>query len=236
MRGHDPPKQEHAEVHHVLDRVKRQAAPRSGVHVAVMEVVDVVVDPAQMQHPVDAVEVGDRPQGREHREHRQVQPCGVPFDLRYPAVGVEPHGERLVRRPHRTAADQAPEDVVAGLVVPQELAVGGAEPQAVVLVALLLGPPGVQHHVQRPRDQREHHHVAHIDLQDPSRAQCCHALHRRGEEVPHQRGHRYPDHPLGGIPPWRPGAAGCHRPRRPVQYRRHHDRHVRFVAIGHRAV
>ena len=129
-------------IEQVLDRVHRQAGPGSDVDVPVMHVMRDLVEDLHMQQAVRPVEVEVPPERHEHENHQEPDRLRARVDEGDYAICIGPEHDHLEAGPNRASADDAPENVIAYLVVPQEfLALAHPARRPLVLVALRLIRP-----------------------------------------------------------------------------------------------
>ena len=208
------------------------ASPRPGsdVDVPVVEVMTRLVERRPVQEAVDPVEVEEAPELDAAEPGGEEQGLLPRVEVGQHPVGVGPGHQHLVRGPDRAAAGAAPEDVVAKLAPPEELALCRRHPVACVLVPESLRLQGPQPQVPGADDGCQHQLVAREHLEDPVRPELDAAGERRlevdpgkcgdphvdevpGEEVPREA--EQPPECLGRFQ--RPGEPGIGRGRPPFR-------------------
>ena len=193
VRGHDPVNQNATEVKNMLNRVHGQAGPRPDVDVLVMEIVPGLVERRPMQQTMRPVEVEQPPHLDAAEQDDEVDRLLSWVDIGDGLVGVRPYHQDFVSRPGRAAADAAPEDVVAKLIAPEELALSGRHPDRGIFVLEPLGLERPESEVPPADDDHEHCHVAHIDLKYPVGSELDASGQRRLKVEPRQRRDRHVD-------------------------------------------
>ncbi len=128
VRGHNPVNQDATEVEDVLNRVHGQSGPWSDVDIFVMEVVPSFVEQPPMQETMGPVEVEQSPHLDAAEQDDKVDRFLSQVDVGNHLVGIGPYHQDFVSRPDCTAANTTPENIVAKLIIPKELALSGSHP------------------------------------------------------------------------------------------------------------
>src|SRR5690242_18318070 len=120
MARYDPMDQHYAKVEHMLDRMHRQTRPRTRVYILMMQIMHRFVQRRPMDRAVDPIEMELTPKWDRAQPNCAVDRVRSPIDVRDPLMRARPHKQDLVSRPHRAAANAAPENVIVRLIEKQE--------------------------------------------------------------------------------------------------------------------
>ncbi len=167
VRRDDPVNEDDAEVKQMLHRMHRQTGPRAGVHVLVMEIVDVLVERFPVNRPVDPVEMKLAPKRNRAEPKRAIHRVLAPTHIRHVPIRCRPHVPDFIRRPDRHSARAAPEDVVPQLVLEREIPIPRPQPPGVVLPLGSLRFERVEQQMPAPSHEPDQYQVPHRHLRDP---------------------------------------------------------------------
>lgn len=123
-----------------------------------------------MQETMNPVEVEQAPHLDGAEEKNEVDRLLTRIHVGDELIGISPQHQNFVGGPDGAAADAAPENVVAELIAPQELAFPGGHPFRSVLVLQALGFGGPESDVPCAHYEDEHHLVANVDFEYPVKA------------------------------------------------------------------
>jgi hypothetical protein len=162
--------QHNAEIQEMLDWVHRQARPRPGIDVLVMEVVDGPVERRPVNGSVDPVKVELAPKRDGAEPQCAVNRMRLPVQDGDPMIRRGPEVKCLVCRPDRAPTQTTPEDIVKNLIPEQKLWIIARLPAGVILALRTLESKAVKHQVPTTGGDPQQREIAEIKQADPIRA------------------------------------------------------------------
>ena len=168
MRRNDPVNQNRAKEKQMLDRVHRQAGPRTDIDVPVVDGMGQFVERRPMQPAVNPIKVKRYPHRRQKDQRDKPDRIFSPCQHGCIAICHGPEHQHFKRRPERHAAGQRPEHIIRNLRVESEHAAFLRKRARVEFQLIALPLLAVEPQMQTPGNRDHQHQIATPDLGDPS--------------------------------------------------------------------